>query len=156
MGNMCTAVLIGWDPTAPLHLPYIWAHIWERYWSAKIDNISLWPPWWDTNWGSRRSHSTWREGEGFRGWSRRNSPSDILIPQAKGLGKGSGQSGPEYDGGLKAGTDIYTVKSITRGKLNGGAFLANIFSHTIQGFPVLLAPYSITHTTEINTIKGSR
>jgi hypothetical protein len=38
---MCTAVLIGWDPaTSPS--PCIWAHIrGARYWSAKIDDISL-------------------------------------------------------------------------------------------------------------------
>ncbi len=24
--------------------PHIWAHTRERYWSAKIDDISLWPP----------------------------------------------------------------------------------------------------------------
>ncbi len=38
---MCTAVLSGWDPAAPP--PRIWAHIRGRYWSAKIDDISLWP-----------------------------------------------------------------------------------------------------------------
>ncbi len=32
---MCTAVLIGWGPPPPS--PRIW-----RYWSAKIDDISLW------------------------------------------------------------------------------------------------------------------
>ncbi len=30
------------SPSPPL--PRIWAHIRGRYWSAKIDNISLWPP----------------------------------------------------------------------------------------------------------------
>ncbi len=34
--HVCTAVLIGWDP-----FPRIWAHIRGRYWSAKIDDISL-------------------------------------------------------------------------------------------------------------------
>ncbi len=29
----------------PRPLPLIWAHIQGRYWSAKIDDISLWPPW---------------------------------------------------------------------------------------------------------------
>ncbi len=39
---MCSAVLIGWDPAPPP--PRIWAHIRGRYyWSAKIDDISLWP-----------------------------------------------------------------------------------------------------------------
>ncbi len=38
---MCTAVLIGWNPQ---HHPRIWAHIRGHYWSAKIDNISLWHP----------------------------------------------------------------------------------------------------------------
>ncbi len=40
---ICTAVLIGWDPATPPS-PRIWAHIRGRYWSAKIDDISLWPP----------------------------------------------------------------------------------------------------------------
>jgi hypothetical protein len=40
---MCTAVLIGWDP-APPPSPCFWAQIRGRYWSAKIDDISLWPP----------------------------------------------------------------------------------------------------------------
>ncbi len=42
LGSMCTAVLIGWDPAIPPP-PHIWAHLWGRYWSAKID-ICLWPP----------------------------------------------------------------------------------------------------------------
>jgi len=33
--------LFGWDPATP---PRIWAHIRGRYWLAKIDDISLWPP----------------------------------------------------------------------------------------------------------------
>ncbi len=38
-------VLIGWDPaTSPSPSPRIWAHIRRRYWSAKIDDISVWPP----------------------------------------------------------------------------------------------------------------
>ncbi len=40
---MCTAVLIGWDLVTPPP-PRIWAHIRGRYWSAKIDEITLWPP----------------------------------------------------------------------------------------------------------------
>jgi hypothetical protein len=36
---MCTAVLIGWSPATP----HVLAHIRGRYWSAKIDDISLWP-----------------------------------------------------------------------------------------------------------------
>ncbi len=41
-GLLCTAVLIGWDTTTPSPpSPRIWAHIRERYWSAKIDDISL-------------------------------------------------------------------------------------------------------------------
>ncbi len=43
-GSMCIAVLIGWDPVNPPP-PRIWAHIRGRYWSAKIDDISFWPPW---------------------------------------------------------------------------------------------------------------
>ncbi len=39
---MCTAVLIAWGPATPLP-PRIWDHIRERYRSAKIDDISLWP-----------------------------------------------------------------------------------------------------------------
>ncbi len=42
-----TAVLIGWDPATPhptFPFPRNWAHIGERHWSAKIDDISLWPP----------------------------------------------------------------------------------------------------------------
>ncbi len=42
LGFMCTAVLIGWY-LAPPPSPRIWAHIWGRYCSAKIDDISLWP-----------------------------------------------------------------------------------------------------------------
>ncbi len=43
---MCTAVLIGWNHAIPPPppSPRIWAHIRGRYWSAKIDDISLWPP----------------------------------------------------------------------------------------------------------------
>ncbi len=41
LGSMFTIVLIGWDPAPP---PHIWAHTRGRYWSAKIDDISLWPP----------------------------------------------------------------------------------------------------------------
>jgi hypothetical protein len=37
-GLLCTAVLIGKDTTTP---PRIWAHIRGRYWSAKIDDVSL-------------------------------------------------------------------------------------------------------------------
>jgi hypothetical protein len=40
LGVMCTAVLVGQDPST-LPLPRIWAHIRGRYWSAKIDDISL-------------------------------------------------------------------------------------------------------------------
>ncbi len=40
---LCTAVLIGCVPATP-HYPRIWVHIRGRYWSAKIDDISLWPP----------------------------------------------------------------------------------------------------------------
>jgi hypothetical protein len=39
-GFLCTAVLIGLDPATP-PFPRIWAHIRGRYWSAKIDDISL-------------------------------------------------------------------------------------------------------------------
>jgi hypothetical protein len=38
-GLLCTAVLIGLDPATPL--PRFWARIRGRYWSAKIDDISL-------------------------------------------------------------------------------------------------------------------
>ncbi len=38
LGSMCTAVPRNPPP------PRIWAHIRGRYWSAKIDDISLWPP----------------------------------------------------------------------------------------------------------------
>ncbi len=38
LGLLCTAVLIGGDPAPP---PRIWAHLRGRYWSAKIDDISL-------------------------------------------------------------------------------------------------------------------
>jgi hypothetical protein len=41
---MFTAVLIGWDPATYPHFPRIWARIHGRYWSAKIDDISLWSP----------------------------------------------------------------------------------------------------------------
>ncbi len=45
LGSMCTAVLIGWDPrNPPPPSPHIWAHIRGRYWSAKTDDVSLWPP----------------------------------------------------------------------------------------------------------------
>ncbi len=37
---MCTAVLIGWDPAIP---PAFGLVLWGRYWSAKIDDISLKP-----------------------------------------------------------------------------------------------------------------
>jgi len=38
-------VLIGWDPATPAPFPRIWTRITRgRYWSAKIDDISLWPP----------------------------------------------------------------------------------------------------------------
>ncbi len=40
-GILCTAVLIGGDPTIPPPLPRIWAHVRGRYWSAKLDGISL-------------------------------------------------------------------------------------------------------------------
>ncbi len=40
---MCTAVLIGWDPATPPPLR-IGSRIRVRYWSAKIDDISLWLP----------------------------------------------------------------------------------------------------------------
>jgi hypothetical protein len=36
----CTHWLRPRNPTPP---PRIWAHIQGRYWSAKIDDISLWP-----------------------------------------------------------------------------------------------------------------
>ncbi len=39
-GLLRTAVLIGWDPAMPPSLR-IWAHKRGRYWSAKIDDISL-------------------------------------------------------------------------------------------------------------------
>ncbi len=39
---MRTAVFIGWDTAPPP--PRFWAHIRGRYWSANIDDISLWPP----------------------------------------------------------------------------------------------------------------
>ncbi len=35
LGFMCTAVLNGWDPATPPP-PRIGAHMWGRYWSAKI------------------------------------------------------------------------------------------------------------------------
>jgi hypothetical protein len=43
---MCTAVLIVRDPAhpPPPASPRFWAHIRGRYWSAKIDDISLRPP----------------------------------------------------------------------------------------------------------------
>ncbi len=44
-GLLCIAVLIGWDPaTPPPPAPRIWAHIRGRYWSAKVDDISLCNP----------------------------------------------------------------------------------------------------------------
>ncbi len=39
-----SCILIGWDPATPPPPPPIWSHIRGRYWSAKIDDISLWPP----------------------------------------------------------------------------------------------------------------
>jgi hypothetical protein len=42
-GLLCTAVLIGWDPATSPPPQRIWAHIRGRYWSAKIEDISLWP-----------------------------------------------------------------------------------------------------------------
>ncbi len=39
---MCTPVFIGWDPAPPP--PRVWAHVRRRFWSVKIDDISLWPP----------------------------------------------------------------------------------------------------------------
>jgi hypothetical protein len=45
LGSMCTVVLIFWlKPSTPPPPPGIWTHIRVRYWSAKIDDISLWPP----------------------------------------------------------------------------------------------------------------
>ncbi len=44
LGSMWIAVLIGWDLATPSPPPRIWAHIRGRYWSAKMDDISLWPP----------------------------------------------------------------------------------------------------------------
>ncbi len=47
LGSMCRAVLISWDtatPPPPHPSPIIWAHIRGRYWSAKIDDMSLWSP----------------------------------------------------------------------------------------------------------------
>ncbi len=41
---MCAAVLFGWDPATPPPPHLFWAHIRGRYWSAKIDDISLWRP----------------------------------------------------------------------------------------------------------------
>jgi hypothetical protein len=42
---MCTAFTHCGDlATPPPTPPGIWAHIRGRYWSAKIDDISLWPP----------------------------------------------------------------------------------------------------------------
>ncbi len=41
---MCTVVLTGWDHATPPPFPLHWAHIRRRCWSAKIDDISLWPP----------------------------------------------------------------------------------------------------------------
>jgi hypothetical protein len=44
LGSMCTVVLIGFgcDPATPAP-PRIWARIRGRYWSAKVDDISLSP-----------------------------------------------------------------------------------------------------------------
>jgi hypothetical protein len=42
-GLLCTAVLIVWDFVTPPS-PSIWAHLRGRYWAAKIDDTSLWPP----------------------------------------------------------------------------------------------------------------
>ena len=39
-GLLCTAVFIGRDPATP-PAPRLWAHIRGRYWSTKIDDISL-------------------------------------------------------------------------------------------------------------------
>jgi hypothetical protein len=39
-GLLCRAILIGCNPASPA-LPRIWAHIRERYWSSKIDDIPL-------------------------------------------------------------------------------------------------------------------
>ncbi len=44
----CTALLIGWDLATPP--PHLGSYTTRRYWSPKIDDISLWPPglgiWW--------------------------------------------------------------------------------------------------------------
>ncbi len=41
--HSCNHWLRNWDPTTPLSARIL-AHIRGRYWSAKIDDISLWPP----------------------------------------------------------------------------------------------------------------
>ncbi len=60
---MCTAVLIDWDPaTFPPLPPHLGSYcIRGRYWSAKIDDIALWPPVSDTlcsepagNWSTKK------------------------------------------------------------------------------------------------------
>ncbi len=38
-----TTVLIGWNPATSSLPPRIWTRIRGRYWSTKIDDISLWP-----------------------------------------------------------------------------------------------------------------
>jgi hypothetical protein len=56
-------LLIGWDPaTSPL--PRIRAHIRGRYWSATIDDISLWPPPWPKATEGRGES----EGGNIAGW----------------------------------------------------------------------------------------
>jgi hypothetical protein len=42
--HSCTHWLRPRNPPYPPPPPGIWAHIRGRYWSAKIDDISLWPP----------------------------------------------------------------------------------------------------------------
>jgi hypothetical protein len=39
-GLLCTAAIIGWDPATPPP-PRIWAFVRRRFWSARIDDISL-------------------------------------------------------------------------------------------------------------------
>ncbi len=71
---MCAAVLIGWDPATPPTSPRIWAQIQGRFWSAKIDDISLWPPGGDM-----------RTGKASQGSSNKSSPgsSCCIFPTAR-------------------------------------------------------------------------
>ncbi len=85
--HSCTHWLRPRNPPPPI--PRIWAHIRGRYWSAKTDDISLWPPWlhyftgvrlcWPVSerrreweWGRGQVavsvHDGWERWDGVMGW----------------------------------------------------------------------------------------